>query len=226
MSDGQPLVIFDAGGVLVRICRTWEEGARRAGIEAPPDVMADEARARRRELSLLYQAGRLPEAEYFTRMAEAVGGAPSAGDSPGACTPDIIERVHDAWLVEEYPGVRALIDDLRAAGLPTALLSNTNARHWEQMARPGGPFAAVGRLDRWFLSHELGACKPEEAIYAAVEQAVKRDVGAPPDRIIFFDDLEENIAAADARGWRAIQVDHTGDTAAQMRHALTELRVL
>lgn len=226
MSDSQPLVIFDAGGVLVRICRTWEEGARRAGIEAPPDVMADAARARRRELSLLYQAGRLPEDEYFARMAEAVGGEASAGGSAGACTPDIIERVHDAWLVEEYPGVRALVHDLRAAGLPTALLSNTNARHWAVMAEAEGPFAAVGTLDRWFLSHELGACKPEEAIYAAVEEAVAADVGAAPDRIIFFDDLEENVAAARARGWRAVQVDHTGDTAAQMRRALGDLGVL
>src|SRR5690606_3239812 len=133
--------------------RTWEEGARRAGIEAPPDVMAPEARARRRELSLLYQSGRLGEDEYFARMAAVVG-----EDGEGACAPDIIARVHDAWLIEEYPGARELVEDLAAAGVATALLSNTNARHWRAMCPQGaarddaveggaGLCPAIARLD-------------------------------------------------------------------------------
>src|SRR5690606_36012527 len=106
-----------------------------------------------------------------------------------------------------------------------ALLSNTNARHWVMMgpaAGAGGRYPAIARLDRWFLSHELGACKPDEAIYAAVE----REAGALPESIIFFDDLEENIAAACARGWRARQVDHSGDPAGEMREHLRDLGVL
>ena len=39
--------------------------------------------------------------------------------------------------------------------------------------------------------------------------------------VIFFDDLEENIAAARSIGWTAHQIDHTRDTAAQMRYHLT-----
>jgi putative hydrolase of the HAD superfamily len=209
----EPMVVFDAGGVLVRICRAWDEGARRAGIEAPEDVMGPEAIARRRDLSYLYQSGRLGEAEYFVRMAEAIG---------SGCAADIIARVHDAWLIEEYPGARALVEDLAAAGVRTALLSNTNARHWQAMAPGAGLYPAIARLDRWFLSHELGACKPDEAIYAAVE----REAHAPPASIIFFDDLEENVAAATRRGWQGRQVDHCGDPAADMRAHLRALGVL
>ena len=220
MTASEPMVVFDAGGVLVRICRTWDEGARRAGIEAPGDVMAPGARARRRELSHLYQSGRLHEEDYFARMAEAIG---------NGCAADIIARVHDAWLIEEYPGARALVDDLAAAGVGTALLSNTNARHWRAMCPQGGAGGggeglcpAIARLGRWFLSHELGACKPEEAIYAAVE----REAGALPEAIIFFDDLEENVAAARGRGWQGLLVDHSGDPPGEMRRRLGELGVL
>ena len=34
--------------------------------------------------------------------------------------------------------------------------------------------------------------------------------------LVFFDDLPENVDAARACGWNAVQVDHAGDTAAQV----------
>lgn len=213
MASGD-LVVFDAGGVLVRICRTWAEGAARAGVAAPPQgVAAPEAIDRRRALSNLYQSGRMTAEEYFAQLAASVG---------SGCDAELAQRIHDAWLIDEYPGVGALINDLHAAGIATALLSNTNERHYRVMATPGGLYPAVAALGAWFVSHELGACKPEPRIYEAVERAV----GRGPDQIIFFDDLEENIAAAARRGWRAHQIDHAGDTAAQMRARLRDLRIL
>lgn len=51
----------------------------------------------------------------------------------------------------------------------------------------------MGRLlNDYFLSHELGMRKPD---LAAFEYVIKR-LGIEPNRIAFFDDLEENVMAA------------------------------
>jgi len=125
--------------------------------------------------------------------------------------------VHAAWLLGEYEGVADLVRGLHDAGVETACLSNTNHDHWEQML--AGEFPALRSLRHRHASHVLGLRKPDGAIYEAFERATSRT----PDRIVFFDDLEENVFAARARGWRAVHVDHTGDTAAQIRDALAEL---
>jgi len=207
-----PLVIFDAGGVLVRICRTWAQGAARAGVSAPPPgVAAPEAIEQRRSLSSVYQSGRMMAEDYFAQLAASVG-----------CDPRIAQRIHDAWLIEEYPGVSALIAELHERNIATALLSNTNERHYREMVTPGGSYPAVAALGSWYASHELGLCKPEDAIYESVERAS----GRAPEQIIFFDDLADNVAAAARRGWRSRQIDHEGDTAAQMRAHLRDLHIL
>ena len=214
MSPADALVIFDAGGVLVRICRTWAEGAARAGLPAPPaSIAASEAIERRRALSNLYQSGRMTPEDYFAQLAAAVG---------NGCDPQIAQRIHDAWLIDEYPGVGALVDGLHAAGIATALLSNTNERHYREMLAPGSAYPAVAALGAWYASHELGLCKPDDAIYEAVQRAS----GRMPHQIVFFDDLKDNVTAAARRGWRSRQIDHEGDTAAQMRAHLRDLRIV
>ena len=44
-------------------------------------------------------------------------------------------------------------------------------------------------------------------------------MSARADEVLFFDDLAENIDAARSLGWRAEQIDPSGDTAEQVvRH--------
>jgi hypothetical protein len=51
----------------------------------------------------------------------------------GTYSPAEFERIHDAWLIEEYPGVDRLVADLIASPrVDTAMLSNTNALHWRR----------------------------------------------------------------------------------------------
>jgi FMN phosphatase YigB (HAD superfamily) len=38
--------------------------------------------------------------------------------------------------------------------------------------------------------------------------------------VLFFDDLKENIDAAAALGWQCVHIDHTTDTAAQIRRGV------
>ncbi len=214
MSDR--VVCFDWGGVLLRICRSWAEGCNAAGLDVRGEVQAPELVIKRRAISEQFQIGRLSADEYAVAMSHAMGGVYS---------PQEVVRVHDAWLIEEYPGVDRVVADLHATpGVRTALLSNTNALHWERHRPTRGlrPFPTAGSLHHPNASHLMGCAKPGLEIYRHFESLV----GARADSIIFFDDLPDNIAAAASVGWRAVQVDHEGDTAKQIRAALVAAGVL
>ena len=78
------------------------------------------------------------------------------------------------------------------------LLSNTNYIHmkygWE-----GYDF--LRHFDKLILSHEVGAIKPEEKIYKAVEEFTKR----PSGEHLFIDDIAEYADGAKKLSWDAIQ---------------------
>lgn len=214
----KPVVVFDLGGVLVRICRTWEEACARAGIEVREINRFREPSlaARRRYFHGLHQTGQLSCKAYFAAIAEASGGLYSA---------DEVRRIHNSWTSGDYPGVESVIQRLRTSGHRTACLSNTNHSHWVILTSGDGAGIEASRalrsLDVRLASHLMGLAKPDEAIYAAAEEAL----GVPASRVVFFDDLHENIDAARARGWGAHLIDHQGDTAAQIHAHLTSIGV-
>ncbi|MFI4915763.1 MAG: HAD family hydrolase [Phycisphaerales bacterium JB060] len=197
------VVCLDWGGVLLRICNGWEEACTAAGLPMPDPPVSDDVRIQRRKLAEAYQLGHLSCEAYFPAVAEL---------SPGYTVGDI-ERLHDAYLLHEYEGAAELAEDLAGhARLTSALLSNTNARHWTRREE----FTAAGVLEHQLASHLYCAAKPDAKFYRALEGAV----GASGPQIVFFDDLEENVAAARAMGWQAVRVDPSGDTILQVREAL------
>lgn len=201
--DAVRVVCLDWGGVLLRICNGWEEACRAAGLPLPEVPASAEIRARRRELAEAYQVGSLSCEAYFPAVAEL---------SPGYSAADI-QRLHDAWLLHEYDGAVELVTELTGHGrLTTALLSNTNARHWTRREQ----FTAARMLDYQLASHEHKLAKPDVEFYRVLEGVV----GANGEQIVFFDDLEANVAAARALGWQAVLVDPAGDTVGQVRGAL------
>jgi FMN phosphatase YigB (HAD superfamily) len=124
-------------------------------------------------------------------------------------------------LIEEYPGVFTLVQELKERGHRTACLSNTNAEHWDLLTQPQ-LFPAIGLLDAQLASHLLGCSKPSQEILVKFEEVTPSDRG----RIYFFDDNADNVAVAIERGWRAHQVDPFSDPAAQMRSALKDWGLL
>lgn len=58
-------------------------------------------------------------------------------------------------------------------------------------------------IDTFYFSDEIGAVKPERAIY----EHVIGDLGVPAGRIAFFDDTPVNVEAARQQGMRAFEVD-------------------
>ena len=203
------LVVFDLGGVLIRIVRSWAEGHERAGLPgAPPDD--PEFELERRELSRRQTRGDLASAEYCRLVAQLSGG----GYGPAA-----VAAIHEAWLIEEYPGVGAVVEAVHASGLETAVLSNTSELQWDRVLHTESEaerFATVRSVGRHFASHQLRAAKPDRAAFDAVTHAT----GYVGRRILFFDDREANVDASRDANWAGVLVDPAGDTAKQMLFAL------
>ena len=196
------LAVFDLGGVIVRICRSWQEGCRAAGIAHGPDAEARLASPRKAELLRAHQCGEIDADGFFRGVAELL-------EDHGA---DEVRHIHSSWILGDYPGIAAAIDRIHLAGIRTACLSNTNAHHWSQLESS----EAFRRIQVRHASHLMGLVKPDPRIYRAFEQAT----GASPQEIVFFDDLAENVAAASACGWNAVHIDHEGDTARQVMAGL------
>ena len=93
---------------------------------------------------------------------------------------------------------------LAAAGIPSYLLSNCSELHIRHVAATYPWFTS---FNGHVLSYKERSFKPDAAIYAAAE-ALSGCSGA---RIVFVDDRADNVAAAAARGWRAVH--HTSPAA-------------
>ena len=105
---------------------------------------------------------------------------------------------HDAWSQMAGPAIPhsvRLLRALRARGVPVFALSNFGVAPF---ATAETQYAFLSEFDRRYISGHMGVIKPEPEIYARVEA----DCGIEPKALLFIDDRLDNIAAAEARGWR------------------------
>ena len=112
--------------------------------------------------------------------------------------------------------VTAMVDvarDVRAAGLPTAILTN-NTREWGAWR---GAWDADNLVDVVIDSSEVGFRKPDPAIF---ELTVERLGGPPIERCLFLDDFPWNVAAAAALGFQTMHVTDPVAAAAAVRSRL------
>jgi HAD superfamily hydrolase (TIGR01509 family) len=203
------LVVFDLGGVLVRLSKGWIDACTRAGVK----VGADDAKTWEAHQTLLHQLerGDFDEAAYERQLP--------------TCLPDVpvkdVLAAFDAWLCGIYPGAAELIAELKDRNVPTAILSNTNPRHWRTILKDDPQYAGLEKVDHAFASCELRVAKPDLRIYRAVEAAT----GIPGPAILFFDDTPKNIDGALAAGWQAERITEP-DAVAQQREFLLKYGVL
>jgi glucose-1-phosphatase len=115
----------------------------------------------------------------------------------------------NAIFAGEMPGIAPLL--ARAAKrLPLYAFSNTNAAHVEHFSKAYAD--VLGHFREMFLSSSIGLRKPDAQAYDHVVKAI----GVPAGRIVFFDDLAENIEGARARGLMAVHVRSPGDVAVSL----------
>jgi glucose-1-phosphatase len=105
----------------------------------------------------------------------------------------------NAIFIGEMSGIRDCLARVRGR-LPLYVFSNTNAPH---VAHWSMHFADLLQpFDKVYISNTLGHRKPEAAAFAAVVA----DMGVPAERVLFFDDVADNVRGAKACGVNAVQV--------------------
>lgn len=202
-APARPTIVFDFGGVLSAAHDPVPALHELLGGDA--EALADALWTHRRE----YDLGRIAAAEYWGRVAAAVG--------VEELTAEEVEELQDTdnrHFLRIDPESRALIHDLARNGARLALLSNASVAFGE----------AVRRAD-WFeaftlavVSGEEQVAKPDPEMYEILLEVLAHETGgvARPGAVIFFDDLPENVEAAralgiDAHHWPRNGEDHGED---------------
>jgi putative hydrolase of the HAD superfamily len=175
-ADRIEAVIFDVGGVLYENIQEFflPDLARRHGLD--PDHV----------LSLGYKhgaawgLGQATEEEYWRGILTDAGLGHHLLAGLVAETVDYVRSIPETWeLIRDLPSYLRL-----------GILSNTT---WEWVARLRDVEDWEGRFDPIVLSCDVGSCKPDPAIYALLLQRL----GLPGEQVLFVDDREDNLAAAE-----------------------------
>lgn len=201
------LVVFDLGGVMIRIRHAWSEILAEMDL-CLPDGFTSDRLADHRALSE-YQNGQIGEEVFLEVLAQEFGFGV-----------DQVREAHQLILREDYPGAAELVKDLRNVGIKVVCLSNTNELHYREFF--SGRFPVCDAFDELLASHRLGLSKPDPAIYQFVEERY----GLQGDEIIFFDDNTANIESAKARNWSGMLIDPEGEPPAVIRQELVRRSVL
>src|ERR1700722_1648506 len=188
-------LLFDLGRVVIDIDfnKTLACWAAHAGCEVAHLV----GRFSPDQTFKRHETGEISDAEFFESLRTSLGLKLSDA------------QFLDGWnaiFVGEMPGIAPLLE--RAARhVPLYAFSNTNRPHVEHFSKA---YAGVlGHFREIFLSSSIGLRKPDAAAYDHVVRAI----GIPASRIVFFDDVAENIEGARARGLAAVHVTSSDDVA-------------
>jgi HAD superfamily hydrolase (TIGR01509 family) len=178
-----PLIrVFDLGNVLLFVnAHLFYERVR---TSCRPDLDLEAMVERLFELSRLDRGGEF--AEVYEGLVQEAGLTLSFDD---------FARAWNDIFTPNPP----MLEVVRQSPRPRYLLSNTNAPHVEWI-REHHP-EVFPLFDHCILSNEVGAHKPEAAIYRRVEAVT----GEPPDRHVFVDDIPAFVEGARAVGWHAIR---------------------
>ncbi len=194
------VLLFDLGGVLIDI-----DFAQAFKIWQRKSKLSLEEIKRKFKFDLPYERherGEIDGAEYFRHLIETLE------------LEDDVAFVAHGWNsiyvgeIEETTNVVRVVRE----HLPCYAFTNTNATHmaaWSALY-PG----VAAAFDRVFSSHLMGLRKPELAAFSYISQ----ETGVAPESIVFFDDLPENVAGANAAGLNGVLVQSPQD----VRNALQE----
>src|SRR5262245_31494305 len=189
-------LLFDLGRVVLDIdfSRAIACWARHAGCE-PEAIVARYVRDN--EAYRRHEIGQISDEAYFASLRTSLGIGIS--DAP------FLEG-WNAIFAGEMPDIAQLLP--RAAKhMPLYVFSNTNRPHVEYFSKEYA--GLLGHFEELYLSSSIGLRKPDGKAF----DHVVKEIGVPAERIVFFDDLQENVEGARARGLTAVHVTSIEDVA-------------
>ena len=189
LTSGIGFVFFDLGNILFSFDpnRACGNVANKVGLKAT-DVYAAVYES---GLQTDFESGHIRQGIFLEKLRASL--RVSAGQLSDT---NFLDALSDMF--EPIEPMLEVMHRLRLQGVPVGVLSNTCRSHWSWINRMSAG-KHLQQLDAYVLSFEVGAMKPDAAIYDAAEQAAEIDV----ERILFLDDRQENVDAASARGWRS-----------------------
>jgi len=178
-------VVFDLGKVLVDF--DYRIAARRIAARArmsAPDIQAFIDHSR---LLFRFETGRMTRGEFFAEVRSTTGFE--------GTLQEFTEFFSDIFTPIE--AMVRLHSELRQAGIPTFIFSNTNEL---AVGHIRSRFPFFSDFDGYILSYEHGSMKPDDPLYDVVEAKTRRRGPA----LLYFDDRPENVKTGSGRGWRAV----------------------
>lgn len=132
-------------------------------------------------------------------------------------TPEI-RMWHDRWIEMATPLIDlswVCLRALRAKNIPVFALSNFGI---ESFAYAETKYPGLGEFDRRYISGHMSVIKPDAQVYQMLED----DCGIRPEKLLFADDRQDNITAAQKRGWHT----HLFETPEGWAHCLIDHELL
>jgi len=183
-------VLTDVGNVVLRVMEERAVAAIASAAGLPPEQVTAMMHLADAKLVNQVNAGRLSMRDLFERHLTALR---DRIDYPTFAS---------AWRLavgEDFPQVRDAYFAL-PADVSLNALSNVNDVHCDVLHRHW----LIERCKGFYASNEIGLVKPAPEVY----RYVLADMDMPPEAVLFFDDAEENVAAAARLGIRAVHVPH------------------
>lgn len=113
-----------------------------------------------------------------------------------------LEELYTVWFdTHPDPDVLALVDRVRAGGVPVYLATNQQPARGRHMQRTLG---YERHLDGQFYSFEVGLAKPDPRFFTAITNRL----GVTPAEVLFIDDMPANVAGARSAGLLAEHLPH------------------
>jgi putative hydrolase of the HAD superfamily len=193
LSETVQALLFDLGGVVIdidfeRVLDHWSRFTRYTRDQLRARCVLDEVYER-------YERNEVGDVDFFDHVRTLL--ALQADD-------DDIAAGWNAVFVGLNDRVMARVAEVTAR-VPGFVLTNTSACH--QATWSGAYPVLFETFSGIFASTELGMRKPERRAFDAVVERI----GVEPGRILFFDDMPQNVAGARAAGLQAVLVGGPND---------------
>jgi putative hydrolase of the HAD superfamily len=193
------VVLFDVGGVLVQLSGVATVLGWVADRWTPPELW------RRWLQSPAVRAFETGRCDADTFAADLVAEL-ELGVEPAAFLESFA-----GWPTGLFPGAHELVASI-PDHITRALLSNSNALHWDRVVEDFG----LGALfEHRFVSHLTGRIKPDPDAY----EHVVSSLGCDPASVFFLDDNRVNVEAALAIGMQGAVVSGVAGAEQALREA-------